>query len=91
MSNGSLTRFLGGSPGAVFVKLLLVSLLVGVILVWLDLTPLGLYRGIENLIRSIIANGFEGLREIGRYILTGAMIVVPVWILMRLLDGRKKG
>ncbi len=91
MSNSSVTRFLGGSPGAVLVKLLLVSLLVGVILVWLDLTPYGLYRGIENLIRSIIANGFQGVREIGRYILTGAMIVVPIWILMRLLDGRKKG
>jgi hypothetical protein len=90
MSNGNLTRFLGGSPGAVLVKLLLVSLLVGIILVWLDLTPIGLYRGIGNLIRSVIANGFDGMREIGRYVVTGAMIVIPIWVLLRLLDARKR-
>ncbi len=91
MSNGSVSRLLGGPPGTVLLKLVLVSLLVGAVLVWLDLTPFGLFRSFESLIRSLVANGFEGLHEIGRYVVTGAIIVVPIWLLMRLFDSRKRG
>ncbi len=88
MSNGSVSRVLGGPPLTVLLKLLLVSLLVGAILVWLDLTPFGIFRSLENLVRSILANGFDGLREIGRYVITGAVIVIPIWLLMRLFGKR---
>lgn len=88
MSNGGVSRVLGGPPLTVLLKLLLVSLLVGAILVWLDLTPFGIFRSLENLVRSIIANGFESLREIGRYVITGAVIVIPIWLLMRIFGKR---
>ena len=89
MSNGNVSRLLGGPPATVLLKLLLVSLLVGAILVWLDLTPFGIFRSIGNLFRSIVANGFDGLREVGRYLVTGAIIVIPIWLLMRIF-GRKR-
>lgn len=89
MSNGSVSRFLGGSPGAVLVKLLLVSLLVGVVLAWLGITPFGLWLGLRDFAHAIVANGFRGLHDIGRYILTGAAIVIPVWLVLRLLDSRR--
>ncbi len=90
MSNGSVSRLLGGPPATVLLKLILISLLVGAILIWLDLTPLGLLRSVQDLIHSVIANGFHGLREIGRYVLTGAIVVVPVWLLLRLFESRRR-
>jgi uncharacterized oligopeptide transporter (OPT) family protein len=91
MANGNLSRFLGGSPVSVLIRLVLISLLVGVVLVWLNLTPAGLFRSVEAAVRSFISGGFDGVREVGRYIITGAMIVVPIWLLLRFLDmrGRK--
>jgi len=89
MASGGVNRLLGGSPGTVLLKLVLVSLLVGAILVWLDLTPLGLLHGLERFFRGLFARGFDSLREIGRYVITGAMIVVPIWLILRLIDSRK--
>ena len=32
--------------------------------------------------------GFEAFGQVGRYILAGAVIVVPIWLVMRLLTMR---
>jgi hypothetical protein len=32
--------------------------------------------------------GFTDIRQVGRILLTGAMVVVPVWLALRLLDSR---
>ena len=37
--------------------------------------------------RHIVEYGFTDLRQFGRILLTGAMVVVPVWIVLRLLDA----
>jgi hypothetical protein len=34
--------------------------------------------------------GFDSLREIGAYIIAGAVIVVPVWFVLRLMNMRGK-
>lgn len=88
MANGSLTRFLGGSPLAVLVRLLFVSLIVGALLAWLDIHPRDIFSGLERFIRRFTNMGFAAVREVGGYILIGAMIVVPVWLVMRLLNIR---
>ncbi|WP_375571942.1 DUF6460 domain-containing protein [Ahrensia marina] len=85
MSN-AVNRFLGGSPIGVFIKLLLISLLVGVVLSALGLTPLSLVEFVVDFFQRIWNLGFEALGQFGDWILLGATLVIPVWFIMRLLD-----
>jgi hypothetical protein len=84
----ALTRFLGGSPGGVFLRLVFVSLIVGAFLMWLDIRPMDIFRGIKDLIDRIWGLGFDAIREIADYILAGAAIVIPVWLVLRLMNMR---
>ncbi len=87
MSN--LHRFLGGSPAAVLVRLIFLSLLVGAFMAFLGLTPFRLIGQVVEWLRSIVNLSFDTIREIGRWILYGAVIVVPVWFLSRLFERRR--
>jgi hypothetical protein len=81
-------RFFGGPPLAVLVRLLFVSLVVGAILMWLDIQPLDVVQGFVRAAEHLWAMGFEAFGQAGRYILAGAVIVVPIWFVMRLLTMR---
>ena len=83
-----LNRFLGGSPGPVLVKLVFLSLLVGAFLAFLDVTPFELADHLVGWFRSVFDLSFETVREVGRWILYGAVIVVPLWLLSRFLGRR---
>ncbi len=85
----NLQRFLGGSPGAVLVKLVFLSLLVGAFMALLDVTPFALIDGAIRLVRSVLDLGFETFGQIGRWLAYGAVIVVPLWLLSRLLASRR--
>lgn len=87
MSNGTISRVFGGSPLAVLGRLVLVSILVGVVLSTLGLDPFDIVRSLERLVRSIWNMGFDAFRWLWRYLLLGAVIVVPVWIIMRLINA----
>jgi hypothetical protein len=87
MSNGTTTRVFGGSPLGVLVRLILASILVGVILSALGLDPFDIVRSVEQLIRSVWNMGFDAFRWLWRYFLLGAVIVIPIWIIMRLVNG----
>ena len=81
--------FLGGSPLTILVKLIFLSLLVGAFLAFLGKTPFDLVDQLMRLMRSIFGLSFEGIRNIGRWILYGAMIVVPIWLVMRLFRAAR--
>jgi hypothetical protein len=85
-----LENFLGGSPKAVAVRLLIVSLIVGFFLVWLDIRPVEVLSGLRHIVQRFWAAGFDALREIGEYVLAGAAIVVPLWVALRLLNMRSR-
>ena len=90
-SNNALENFLGGSPAAVFVKLAFVSLVVGALLMWLDIRPMDIFRGIDEFVRRIYALGFGAVRELFNYVLAGAALVIPAWLILRVLSvGGKK-
>ncbi|SFK68634.1 DUF6460 domain-containing protein [Methylocapsa palsarum] len=84
----ALTRFLGGSPGAVFWRLLFASLIVGAFLMWLDIRPADIFNGLMQLVNRIWGLGFDAIREVADYILVGAALVIPVWLALRLLSMR---
>ncbi len=81
MSN--LTRFLGGSPGSVLAKLIFLSLLVGAFMAFLDITPFGLIEGLFDWISSVLDLSLETVKEVGMWVLYGAVIVVPLWLISR--------
>ncbi len=83
-----LVRFLGGSPASVFLRLFFVSLIVGALLMWLDIRPVDILRGITDLFNRISRMGFDAVREVINYVLVGAAIVVPVWLVLRLMTLR---
>ena len=85
--NDTVTRIFGGSPLAVLARLVLVSILVGVVLSALGLDPFDIVHSIERLIRSIWDLGFDAIRWLWRYLLLGAVIVIPIWILMRVFNA----
>ena len=85
----NLQRFLGGSPGAVLVKLVFLSLLVGAFMSFLGLTPVGLMDGVVRLARSVLDLGFDTFEQIWRWLAYGAVVVVPLWLLSRLLSSRR--
>jgi hypothetical protein len=83
-----LRRFLGGSPLAVLVRLAVVSILVGALLMWLDIRPTEVFQQLADLVDRLWTLGFRSLRDLGDYIVAGAAIVVPVWLILRLLAYR---
>jgi Family of unknown function (DUF6460) len=83
-----INRFLGGSPGSVLVKLLFLSLLVGAFMAFLDVTPFALVEGVVTWLRSALDLSFETVRDLARWVLYGAVVVVPIWLLSRLFSRR---
>jgi large-conductance mechanosensitive channel len=76
--------FLGGSPMGVFVRLVVLSLVVGVILSALGITPQNFFFEINVLLQRIVDLGFGAFQSVIEYLLLGAMVVVPIWLVVRL-------
>jgi len=87
MSNDTATRVFGGSPLGVIVRLILVSILVGVILSALGLDPLDILHSLQRMIRNVWNMGFDAVRWLWGYFLLGAVIVIPIWLIMRAVNA----
>jgi len=78
-----ISRFLGGPPLAVAFRLILLCVLVGVILHALGFDPGNIIESIRRMVRAIWDMGFDAVRWVWRYFLLGAIIVVPIWLILR--------
>jgi Na+/H+-dicarboxylate symporter len=87
MSNDTVTKIFGGSPLGVLGRLILVSILVGVVLSALGLDPFDIIDSIRRLFNTIWNMGFDVVRWVWRYFLLGAVLVIPIWLIMRLLNA----
>ena len=70
-------------------RLVLLSILIGVILKVLGLDPFNILRSIQDLLRAIWNMGFDAVLWLWRYFLLGAVIVIPIWLIMRLMNAAK--
>ena len=77
-------RFLGGSPLAVAFRLILLSVLVGVVLAAIGFDPWNILHSIRMLFQRLWDLGFDAVNWLWRYFLLGAVIVIPIWLLSRL-------
>ena len=87
MTNSAVPRFLGGSPMAVLLRLVVVSFVVGLLLESFGFDPVSLFDEALRAVRRIVEFGLTDVRQIGRILVTGAMVVVPIWLVLRLLDA----
>ena len=83
----SLSRFLGGSPLAVAFRLVLLSILVGVVLAAIGFDPWNIVSSIRRLFNWIYDLGFDAINGLWRYFLLGAVIVIPIWLISRLFGA----
>jgi hypothetical protein len=85
-----LERMLGGSPVGVIVRLVLISIVVGIALSALGLTPGELLRRIDFLLQRLYDMGFRWLETLFGYFLIGGAVVIPIWLIARLVGSSKK-
>ncbi len=83
-------RFVGGSPAMVAVRLIVVSFVVGIVLATFGFAPAILFIEVPRGVRRIVELGFADINQVGRILLTGAMVVVPVWLVLRLLESSRR-
>lgn len=80
----------GGNPAGVIVRLVLLSIAVGIVLSVLGITPQNFLERLNTIITNIYELGFGAFESILGYLLLGAMVVVPVWLILRLASARKR-
>ena len=84
-------RFFGGNPGAVLIRLTVVSLIVGILLSALGLSPYDIINSIKTLAQRIYDMGFDAVEWALRYFLLGAVVVFPIWLIARIIKMAGKG
>ncbi len=77
-------RFFGGPPLAVAGRLILLSILVGVVLTAVGLDPWNIIDSVRQLLLHVWNMGFDAVRWLWQYFLLGAVLVVPIWLIVRL-------
>ncbi len=82
-------RFFDGNPIAVILKLIVLSIVVGIVLAAFGLSPLDLFDRMIRLVERIYAQGFQAIEWLWQYFVVGAVIVVPVWFISRLMKSSK--
>jgi len=77
-------QFIGGRPSAVIIRLVVLSILLGIMLSFFDLDPFNFWNSLKNLFLRIYDMGFGAVEWMVRYLALGAVIVIPLWIAGRL-------
>ena len=85
----ALDRFLGDSPLRVLIKLVVISFLAGVLMSALGWSPFDVVLAIRDFFVDLWNMGFAALERFLGYFLLGAAVVVPVFIVIRLLSYRR--
>lgn len=87
MSN-VVTRFLGDTPLRVFVKLVVLSLIVGFVMSVVGWRPWDLIDAVAAFVENVWNLGFAVIYDSLEYVLLGAAVVVPVFLIIRLFSYR---
>ena len=72
---------------AVLGRLILLSILVGVVLAAIGFDPWNIVTSIRRLFQWVYDLGFDAINGLWRYFLLGAVIVVPIWLISRMFSA----
>ncbi|MCY6382506.1 DUF6460 domain-containing protein [Hoeflea prorocentri] len=87
--SGNLNRFLGDTPGRTLIKLIVLSFIVGAVMAAFNWYPMDVVRAIVDFIRNLWELGFAALGRFGDYLVLGAVVVVPVFLIIRIMSYRR--
>ena len=82
-------RLLGGSPGAVIGKLVALCVVVGAFLSSVRLHPIDLFFGLVRAAHALYDLGAGAANSVLHFFLIGAMVVLPVWLILRFFGYRQ--
>ena len=75
------------------IQLVVLSIIVGAIFSFLNIGPQEFWSGVFTSVRNVIAtlgdNIGEATATLAAYLFIGAAIVIPIWLIARVLSGRK--
>jgi hypothetical protein len=83
-------RYFGDSVAGTIIRLVLISIVVGIVFSALGITPFNLVERLQQIVRRITDLGLDAFRWVFEYFLLGAIIVVPVWLIVRLVKSRRE-
>ena len=76
-------KYFGGPVVPTILKLAVVSFLVGIVLVIFGIEPYGFWTSFLDTVVEVWNLGFEFVGSAWGYFVIGAIIVVPIWIVIR--------
>ena len=76
--------------GTIF-KIAVLSLIVGLVLSALDISPARILEGLGVTARDAIDTGASVVAWALEYIIVGAAIVVPIWLIVAAIGSRRRG
>jgi hypothetical protein len=79
-------QFFGDSVAGTLVRLVLLSIVVGIVFAALDINFSNLVESLVRLVRRIYDLGFSLIGRAVDYFLLGAVVVIPIWFIVRLLS-----
>ena len=82
--------FFGGNPLSVAVRLALMSIAVGIVLSALGIDLRNFFDRINTLLRHLYDLGFRAFDWVFEYMLLGALVVVPIWLIARMAGAFKR-
>ncbi|MCB2096287.1 MAG: DUF6460 domain-containing protein [Parvularculaceae bacterium] len=84
-------RLAGANPRRTVIQLVIASVVVGAFLAFWGVSPADFWRGAFNFFKGIIGWLGDSVSEIVvnliTYLLFGAAIVVPIWLILRVING----
>ena len=84
-------RWLGGNPLGVALRLIILSIVVGIVLSAMGITPDNVLYKLQILIKRIYDLGFGAIDWVIGYFIIGAIVVIPIWLIVRLVSGLRGG
>lgn len=85
----STNTFLGDTVGRTIIKLLIISVLVGMVMNVFGLSPLDIVDAVRDFFVRLWQSGWAALGRFGDWLILGASVVVPIFIIMRVLNYRR--
>ncbi len=87
------TRLMGRSASRTVIQLVVISIIVGAFFSLIGLAPRefwrGLFHGLQDILGTLGENVSEIVLTLFTYLIIGAAVVIPIWLITRLLSGRK--
>ena len=83
-------QFFGDSVAGTVIRLVLLSVVVGIVFSALGINLFNIVERLQLLVRRIADLGFDAFHWAFNYFLLGAVVVVPIWFVVRLLKRDPK-